>query len=369
MSVKADDACQDKSLLNAKGFLSRVLAHKKSSLCKPGAVGSNKIVDISAQESPTGVEHKYLLSRVSNDQYRIAFNLRWSPDGTNSGEGETNRVWGARVSNCFASLDGRIRGPNGEKVSFELYKHEDQNVPEPPLVKLTMRPTGRANSRNWTEDMTCPEIFHELLHLVGLVDEYPERSKGYRLNEKTGQYIFVEKDAEKVAFDCRKIYPLSSVMVDQSYALLNSDSPYSVQVNYCEGSPELLAKYWDVQKRNWEKSGKVHYPSKCPEGFRLTPTQQKFPAPEKLMREMEDGLPVKFVIPQKLDIEQMNKQVTIYKWEKRVISVIEPRHFNAILYPGCYEKNWEYYQDSQNAYRTSTANGGNGCLNLEWAKK
>ena len=61
------------------------------------------------------------------------------------------------------------------------------------------------------------------------------------------------------------------------------------------------------------------------------------------------------------------KMVVIYNVfprENKKLNLLQPRHFNAIIFPGCFEKNYEYYQNIQNAYKTSEAHGGEGCTNL-----
>ena len=76
---------------------------------------------------------------------------------------------------------------------------------------------ARADSRNWDVDEECGTITHEVMHLLGLCDEYREQVRGYVTDTETGQVRQVEDireealdkdDTFQAEYQCRATAPL-----------------------------------------------------------------------------------------------------------------------------------------------------------------
>lgn len=96
----------------------------------------------------------------------------------------SNATMLARARGCMEAVGGIIKGPTGEPMKIDLITPaEAARMPtavRPKVNKVTIDHTTdvRSNSGNYAHDVGCPTIVHEVLHLVGLCDEYPGESDG-----------------------------------------------------------------------------------------------------------------------------------------------------------------------------------------------
>jgi hypothetical protein len=282
---------------------------------KPGNENA-RILDTSGVNSHSNIEQRYKLSRDGNT-YKVGLDL----DFYSNNEEITNEVK-MRLNICLERVNKLMKGPNGKRM--EIYLHDPKqasgNPPPPVAIDLIDDVYHRSHSRAWNSHIDCKTMTHELLHLMGLCDEYPETSKGYIYNENTGQREFVENGAEFKAYDCRSIGPEDSIMRNQNNAFNNVEpSNILILCNAAMGNNE-----------NGECNGtELFYPSDSPEF-------------ESMRKEAEfHNIPIRVAV---------NKPTSN--------SLLSPEQFKIITRPGCRKVNNNYYTCSQDAYTTSSAVSG-----------
>ncbi len=121
---------------------------------------------------------EYLLTKKSNDGYKVTLNINFqkAPNATSSVD--MNR----RAQECVAKYSEHLKDPSGRSLEIEIL---DSNVsvnfvgtPKPTTINV-FDDYNRYNALNYDSKIPCDVIVHELLHLVGLVDEYKERKEDY----------------------------------------------------------------------------------------------------------------------------------------------------------------------------------------------
>jgi hypothetical protein len=81
-----------------------------------------------------------------------------------------------RVKGCLLSAAPNLRGPDGSTLQINaLTPDEAKELPKKlDPVDVTIESGLRANAEMYTDELNCGEITHEVLHLLGLCDEYKE---------------------------------------------------------------------------------------------------------------------------------------------------------------------------------------------------
>jgi hypothetical protein len=183
-----------------------------------------------------GVKSKYTLMRHSPAEpahYSAGVNLKFlfdGPDGKGTVEDPARELkMRMKVNECLQRTNEFLTQPNGEKLDLRL-------VPGPESVQHTVNlsHTERANTGEWS-DLTdheierdaldyCPTMVHEILHMMGLADEYEERASGF-IEGPDGKVTWQDKltcrpgaVGCKAGFDCRVLGPPSSIMSNQNLA-------------------------------------------------------------------------------------------------------------------------------------------------------
>ncbi len=91
----------------------------------------------------------------------------------------------AQARGCMQAVGGLIKGPTGEPMQFDLLTPTEAArlptdvQPKANTITIDHAPDVRSHSKNYAHDVGCPTIVHEILHLVGLCDEYAGESDGY----------------------------------------------------------------------------------------------------------------------------------------------------------------------------------------------
>ena len=103
-------------------------------------------------------------------------------------------------------------GPNGEKLNIVIEPPSAKEAceKEPKTIKIGSR-EHRSNQMKYESDIDCPTITHEVLHLLGLCDEYKEEFKGFLVSSDTREIKMTngeekpdnENDQFVLAYDCR----------------------------------------------------------------------------------------------------------------------------------------------------------------------
>lgn len=204
--------------------------------------GQSRVI---AEENFTAPRHTPRLYRMARDkgnpkQYDIDLNYVFDPK-------EKNQEYLSKTKKCFEDYGKLLKDDTGTQLKFNFFS--DPSNHEVPLktVKI-LGPFGEKAwpmDYQWPEDLECPLIIHEVLHVTGLVDEY------------------------KVS-ECSNVGPRDSIMNSGNYALAprvdyvacvcDSDSctnqPYQVVPN----STELTCPNgWKVDQIGKEASTNVPY--------------------------------------------------------------------------------------------------------------
>ncbi len=87
-----------------------------------------------------------------------------------------------RVNTCLGQFNPHLKGPNGEQLEIVVTDSSGNGLDPrlvPPAAKdISFLAAGaRSNSQAYAADIDCPTILHELLHLLGLSDEYKETAE------------------------------------------------------------------------------------------------------------------------------------------------------------------------------------------------
>lgn len=103
-------------------------------------------------------------------------------------EGMTSHQMEQKVSACLAYVRPYLKGPHGEQVILRLATAKEKKPREflffisenkrlhPKFVEV-VKGTIREDSAKYSQSTVCSTILHEVLHLLGLVDEYNNNDK------------------------------------------------------------------------------------------------------------------------------------------------------------------------------------------------
>ncbi len=128
----------------------------------------------------------YAMTRENNDTYRAVLNLNFN----DTDSGTTSKEMMAKVRQCLNGaspyLNGPVRGQNGTNYKLKIDILSWQEADRLPLAarprrnSIRLQPPGSPNNvRNYAADISCDTIIHEVMHLMGLCDEYPGERDGY----------------------------------------------------------------------------------------------------------------------------------------------------------------------------------------------
>lgn len=345
--------------------------------CKDLAVGQSRVVDVDSWDSPTTVEHKYKLTRTAENEYDVAFNLDFTTARPGSSAVEVAGMKD-RVKNCLGWANKALRGPNGEALKLRLQDVGEK--PPAPTVGIKIENAGLvSSSRSYAADIDCPTVTHELLHILGLVDEYdhshgynndfvvlPESEKGklnngYLWDDKKKTWTRAVTSEEEVRrlrelagydYSCRVLGPEDSIMRDSLGAfakVFGSGTGVVLAQCSCGAPPRVLASKSANPPQACEAvidSIIKSHPDNCPPGTKASEIQTvKF--------EQFDHTK-----PMPTRIGPNSAQIVAYGDPTNdSVSLLKPAHFRAITRPGCTVNN-EYYLCSADAYNGTKGGAG-----------
>ncbi|MBC7458369.1 MAG: hypothetical protein H7235_08835 [Bdellovibrionaceae bacterium] len=302
--------------------------------CHELPVGYKRVVYYPTDElSPTGVSAKYLLTRKNKDLYEIELPLKLNKK---AGDQSVTTIE-QRIKLCLSISDSLLKGPDGTKIKIKPI-FEPSSTFRHLMLGREIDIKGedfRSHSLAYNENIDCPTIIHEVLHDLGLADEYQESTVK---NKKTGD----------LKYPCRVLGPENSVMNDQREAMrfVSGTKTSVVTALVCE----------KVAKRCWEFNevldGKIpeftnYTPKEFEELFKYLALQkrkrqikemEKFPYSEKALK---DPLPWE---------SDPQMQISKMVFKEIPANILEPAHVRAILFPGCKKKNAVYYKCAKLAY-------------------
>jgi hypothetical protein len=322
-------------------------ANPQYSWCTPMSDGEYRVIAPGDQNvSILGVSYKLIKStdsKTGSKVYDAVLNLNFIPN-----PGETKDVipaMGARFNECFAEL-GPIVGPEGEFLRVRTPRASDPGpVPGSTNVFVLTRAMPREERSNlWSTHSGCPLIIHETMHLLGLVDLYPETGIGWA-QDGSGKWIEVQSGATMTMDNCRSTAGTGSVMTSDMNEYVERTQPsYSAMHCACETSAcaAILDRIQSV-------------PESCPEGTASSDGKTR------VAWQFEMDTNPSALADFKSGYELMEKGVRHNRWDydflktypADVTSILYPAEFRAITQPGCAQANHLYLECSSNAYRTT----------------
>lgn len=306
----------------------------------------------------TGLIPAYTLTRDSRKNYSVRVNLQF--DGSTLGvkdQGKQHQAednMRALTRDCFGRANELMRGPHGERITLGVFDDKDRNanIPEPPASLIHIQPPGfRDDSQDWDEHTDCAVITHEVMHLLGLVDEY--REEALAVSPETQTLSSTADEQHPAGWNCRIISPLDSIMNDHEFAY-DSTNPVE-QITYCTcklpaGSTENLSSPFDrgTYDRCRQAQELSRRTGECAPGTEETQDWEDPLTTTKLPQGIsQGGSHEDFRYALKMRLEPMVKK-----------SILYPAHFRVITQPGCESANHVYYTCAREAYKTSRENFG-----------
>lgn len=172
--------------------------------------------------SGTGLNKEYTVRREKDGSYSVILNLQFVAADNYEGPVEREEVpsyYRNQVQKCLnEKTNKKLLGPDGEKMQIVLQEKssEQSPCPEPPEI-IKIGPPGIFSFHNeYVSNIRCHSISHEILHQMGLCDEYFNEARGYIMDSKTGKIIEEVADIYEIdkldpgqslflAYDCRVI--------------------------------------------------------------------------------------------------------------------------------------------------------------------
>ena len=234
--------------------------------CSPLQPGQQKRV---YPDRDPSLSRPYDLKREADGSYSVSLNLKFSPDGYDGPVQEKEQIhkyYLNKVQQCMDTANQKLLGPNGEKLKIIINgpkENENQTCKKGDTIDISIKSQNyRSDHRNYESDIKCPAITHEVLHLLGLCDEYKEKKRGHYIDPETGQKIPPSQIKKyqsssstpyefKTAYDCRMV-TTNSIMADhrerwdnvfkeeKNNSLLTEDQFNAILYGPCEEKNKLF---------------------------------------------------------------------------------------------------------------------------------
>jgi hypothetical protein len=319
--------------------------------CTDLGIGESRRFDLSDKQSPSGVEMRYVLKRKEMQNYQAFLNLEFFAKTGSKKDSSKGIEMLKKVQSCVRDLNPSLRGPEGKTLEIII----NDAYSEAPLQKIAlMNPGYRSHSRAYAEDITCSTIMHELMHLMGLVDEYVESESSY---------------------DCRAIGPDDSLMSSQTSAVFNLLHQSVLDFTYMclnEDREDRITerhRQWitknesdivlELKKLRNSNNNDFNRNILCPKGMKASfplVAPKRFSAIDSI-EQIQNSFNV--TMQRNMFREQELKVVASIAEDSLRTSILYTRHFEMIVNPGC-SVNHEYYQCAAHAY-TATKKLKPGC--------
>ena len=204
-------------ILNLQDALKAAAAH--SSSCKKLNPGEEKTVF-----SNTGItDIPYKINRELDGSYNVPLFLNFSADEDYDGPVAREKVpdhYMQKAQKCLMEASQKMLGPNGEKLKINIQQAPNQsnlcNTQKVRNIAIGSK-SFRSNMEKYAADVDCSIITHEVLHLLGLPDEYKEEYDGYYVHSETGEINNAKAGDKNYRFqsahDCRVTFSNSIMNV------------------------------------------------------------------------------------------------------------------------------------------------------------
>lgn len=173
----------------------------------------------------------YLMRNLGEGRFAAVLNVNWR-----AGIGATPQLvesMKARTMNCLRGLAPYLRNGN-EQLEIQVISPDDElarGIPRPKPIEIEVTPQRfdyRGDAGHYGSNFTCRTIGHEMLHMVGLCDEYHEGIKRVDGRDSRGR-----TNVSYLDWSCRPVTSTPSYMRD--IYIFNSIVP---QMRRCDCGPE-----------------------------------------------------------------------------------------------------------------------------------
>lgn len=217
LSGRGDISCMIQSATPDRLIKDILADHRKSLGCIELETGEAKPVSF-RDGTPSGLYGEYALKKKDNGDHEVLVNINIKDD--NFGVSKTEMH--SRIQSCMNDASPFMKGPDGKKLDFKiLTPDETLRLPSnerPGVNQVSIQaPNSRSNSRSYAANINCPTIAHEVLHLLGLCDEYNGVLDGYK---------------------CRAVAQVPSIMSNQNEVYRNGMS----RTHTCECRPGSICE-------------------------------------------------------------------------------------------------------------------------------
>ena len=201
--------------------------------------------------------------------------MEFSPDEDYDGAVPKERApeyYLKKTQRCIRKANEGMLGPNGKRLRIAIKRPlKTDTCDAANTIKIHIGSKDmRSNASKYESDISCNTIVHEVLHLLGLCDEYKESIMGVYTNPKTGETVRANSEGDifnsqgekiedlnlsdydfKPDFDCRvthansimsshyRIWP-DFVRGNRSSSLLTPGQFNSILYGECPGKNKLF---------------------------------------------------------------------------------------------------------------------------------
>ena len=170
--TRLEDIANNNSLTSQISIFKRDLEDHQS--CEDYAIGEERI------KSSTGYGGGgYTIKRESNGDYTVNLFIEFVPSAFYDNEDQVPRDqvqnhYRQRVQSCIDQANPYLKVPHGQKLNIVI-RNLDANscVPKNTITIWNRGSPNEAQAQNYPSNLNdCATITHEVLHLLGLADEY-----------------------------------------------------------------------------------------------------------------------------------------------------------------------------------------------------
>ena len=162
----------------------------------------------------------YTVKRNKNGSYTIPLYISFTADEDYEGPVPKNQApnyYRKYVQSCIETANKKLLGPKNEKLIIDIQppaakQHNCSKAKDTHEIKIGNK-HHRTSSIKYSSSVDCPAVVHEILHLLGLVDEYKEK--------KHGHHITPDKDILGLNDACR-VLSYNSIMSQQNIKWFNT---------------------------------------------------------------------------------------------------------------------------------------------------
>ena len=145
--------------------------------------------------SGTGLRRSYNIQEVDGS-YLIPLTMTFSADEDYDGEVPKDQVpqeYMIIVQRCIDEANEKMLGPQGEKLKIVIQQpveQREEDCPDSEIIEIKIGSKNhRSNAGKYEADIDCSAVTHEVLHRLGLCDEYREELNGHYENIETGERV------------------------------------------------------------------------------------------------------------------------------------------------------------------------------------